>query len=298
MNQQKMNKIFAVNAIVFMTLVTLLIIMGVFSSAKAGQGIVLDPPAVTIGATTLTRAEATADLPFTADSIDQISPEQYRQIVESKAAMLLLADQAEKDGLDKQADTRRKLKMARLQILAEAEQARIAASVPDAAIRKDYDKAAAEYKPHDAVHIHRILVKTEKEAKAIIKALTKGADFAELAKGIDFAELAKEKSIDSSARMGGDIGLVTYNMLPKEFMDKVWNMKDGELTKKPFHIENRGWYIVKMEGRSKTGAPPYTDAEKTIRDVLARQKTDELVRDLAQRQKVQIFDVNGNPFKE
>ncbi|MGO7726287.1 peptidylprolyl isomerase, partial [Rhizobium ruizarguesonis] len=64
-------------------------------------------------------------------------------------------------------------------------------------VKARYDKEVAALTKQEEVHARHIIVKTEDEAKDIIKQLDAGKDF---------AELAKEKSTDPTKSEGGDLG--------------------------------------------------------------------------------------------
>lgn len=97
-----------------------------------------------------------------------------------------------------------------------------------------YEKHKDEFKTVEASHI---LVETEKEAKAIKKELDGGADF---------AKLAKEKSKDTqSAKNGGSLGSFGPGQMVKEFDEKVFSMKPGEISD-PVKTQF-GYHIIKLD---------------------------------------------------
>lgn len=66
--------------------------------------------------------------------------------------------------------------------------------------------------------------------------------------GADFAELARKCSDDKvSAARGGDISWIQKGQTYKEFEDKVFSMKKGEMSK-PFTTPV-GWHIVKLKDK-------------------------------------------------
>ncbi len=68
-----------------------------------------------------------------------------------------------------------------------------------------------------------------------------------LKKGADFATLAKQVSQDpGSASNGGDLPLIVKGQTLKEFEDKAWGLKDGEMSE-PF-MSPAGWHIVLKKG--------------------------------------------------
>ena len=90
------------------------------------------------------------------------------------------------------------------------------------------------------VRASHILIKDEKEAKAIYKELKNGADF---------AQLAKEKSADpGSARLGGDLGWFGKGQMVKEFEKAAFKGKVG-VVQRPVKSQF-GWHIIKVTGKT------------------------------------------------
>ena len=97
-----------------------------------------------------------------------------------------------------------------------------------------YEKHKDEFKTAEASHI---LVETKEEAEAVKK---------ELDGGVDFAKLAKEKSKDTqSAENGGSLGAFGPGQMVKEFDEKVFSMKPGEISE-PVKTQF-GFHIIKLD---------------------------------------------------
>lgn len=85
--------------------------------------------------------------------------------------------------------------------------------------------------------VSHILVKTEEEAKDIIK---------KLADGGDFAALAKEKSQDpGTAKNGGDLGYQRSEVYVKEFKKAIENLEVGKISEP---VKSKfGYHVIKVE---------------------------------------------------
>jgi len=155
-------------------------------------------------------------------------------------------------------------------------------------IKERYDTLTKQYKPQDEVHARHILVKTEAEAKDIIKKLKAGADF---------AKLATEKSTDNgSAKQGGDLGFFPKSEMVPAFADAAFAMKAGELAEKPVKTEF-GYHVIKVEERRKS-APPALDAVRAqIKNALGQELTMKLVQDMVKSAKVERFNMDGSPLE-
>src|SRR5689334_5843672 len=130
------------------------------------------------------------------------SPELRQQIKEVLVTRELIAQDATKKGLDKNADVQMQLDMAKQEFLIRAyfDDLLKTAQPSDAQLHAEYDKlkASQEGAKRTEYRARHILVKTEPEAKAIITSLNKTG-------GKNFAALAKQKSIDKGSKEQGGL---------------------------------------------------------------------------------------------
>lgn len=155
-------------------------------------------------------------------------------------------------------------------------------------IKERYDASVKTFKPEDEVRARHILVKTEAEAKDIIKQLKGGADF---------AKLAMEKSGDTgSAKQGGDLGYFPKGEMVKAFADAAYAMKAGEVSEKPVKTEF-GYHIIKVEDKRKS-APPAIDAVRPqLKNQIGQELTLKLVQDMVSKAKIERFNMDGSPLE-
>ena len=71
----------------------------------------------------------------------------------------------------------------------------------------------------DKVHCAHILVKSEREAKAVLERLKKGEKF---------ANVAKAASLCPSGKRGGDLGTFTRGKMVREFENAAFSLGKGE----------------------------------------------------------------------
>jgi len=85
------------------------------------------------------------------------------------------------------------------------------------------------------VHCAHILVKTEKEAQAVL---------ARLSKGEKFSNIAKEVSRDpGSGKRGGDLGWFTRGKMVKEFEQAAFSLEKGQTS--PIVKTQFGYHIIR-----------------------------------------------------
>ncbi len=164
---------------------------------------------------------------------------------------------------------------------------RIAAAVTDEAVKSRYEEGAKDFKAEDEVRARHILLKTEKEAKAVI---------AELDGGADFAALAGRKSTGPSKAEGGDLGYFTRERMVKPFSDAAFALETGGYTPKPVKSQF-GWHVIKLEERRKTERPAFEEQEESLRDAMAQEVITRIFTELRKDTAIVRFDDDGAPRK-
>ena len=193
----------------------------------------------------------------TGKTTGDLTVDQRAQVLDSLVRAEVVAQQAEKDGLDKQGDAPVSLAMARLQILEQAAMANYLKDrkPSDAELKAEYDTQVAAM-PKTQYKARHILVKSKDEADKIIAALKKGAKF---------EKLAAEQSLDGSKTNGGDLGWFSPTNMVKPFAEAVAGLKKGETTSAPVQTEF-GWHVIRLDDVRET-APPAFD---TVKDRLVQ----------------------------
>jgi peptidyl-prolyl cis-trans isomerase C len=213
--------------------------------------------------------DSASDLPPQyAAQIDKLFPQLLNrligiQLVEAKGREAGLADDPEVKKFVKQAEEEA-ISRAYIQKI-------IDQKVNDEAIQKVYDEDLKQHPPEIEIRASHILVKTEDEAKEIIKELQGGADF---------ATLAKEKSIDKgSGQNGGDLNWFTKDTMVKEFSDAAFAMQRGDVSKVPVKSQF-GWHVIKItDSRMQTPAP-LEQRKDDIRKALSQEAVHQEVQSL------------------
>lgn len=84
------------------------------------------------------------------------------------------------------------------------------------------------------VHCAHVLVKTEKEANAVLERLKKGEKF---------GNIAKEVSLCPSKKRGGDLGTFSRGKMVKEFEEAAFALQKGQTS--PIVKTKFGHHIIK-----------------------------------------------------
>ena len=200
----------------------------------------------------------------------------------------LIKQAALKAGIDKEDDFKKALDIQRTTLLVNAMLSKKLDKVDlsDAALKKEYNEQIKNA-PKEEYKARHILVKTEDEAKAIIKSLEDGADF---------VKLAKEKSIGPSGPNGGDLGWFKKTTMVPEFADAVAKLKDGEITKTPVKTQF-GWHIIKLEETRKIDPPSFESMKDKLRSVVANKAIQKYLSELHKNAKVELKQPAGDSAK-
>ena len=153
-------------------------------------------------------------------------------------------------------------------------------TITDADIKKRYDAEIAKLPPVEEVRARHILVKTEDEAKTVIK---------ELGEGKDFAELAKTKSTDPNKSDGGDLGYFKKGMMVPEFEKAAFEMKKGDVSKTPIKTQF-GFHVIKVEDKRNAPPPEFEQVKDQVKQIVLRDKYMEVLKATKSAAKIEIDD--------
>ncbi|AFR25920.1 peptidyl-prolyl cis-trans isomerase [Bartonella quintana RM-11] len=212
-------------------------------------------------------------------------PDEQRRITVLKAYldMQVLAKAAISKGIDKTEAYDKRMAVMRDNVLQQLYfKQMIVDQISDTDLETLYNKEVAALPKEDEVKARHILVKTKKEAEAIIKRLSKGESF---------EAVAKKNSTDGSAAVGGDLGYFSHGQMVKPFEDAAFGLKVGEYTKKP--VESPfGWHVIKVEDRRLKQPPIFDDVKEMLRTQLIKERYQKLIVDLRNTIDVKYPDPN------
>lgn len=118
----------------------------------------------------------------------------------------------------------------------------------------NYDKYGGQPEQVKARHI---LVKTEEEAREIIKELQAGANF---------AKLAREKSIEPAAKTsGGDLGYFPRGRMVPEFEEAAFSQPVGVISPEPVKTKF-GYHVILVEDHKQAVKPDFAKVKDQVRE--------------------------------
>jgi peptidyl-prolyl cis-trans isomerase C len=175
----------------------------------------------------------------------------------------LFAQQARKQGLDKDPAVLARIRMGSEEMLARAYQQDYLAkhSPTDDQVRKEYD-STRQRSGDKELHLRQIVLASEDEAKGVI---------ARLRSGESLQSLATQSRDESSRNRGGDLGWISPGNLLPQFAEAVQKLTKGQYTTQPVKSPS-GWHVLLLEEQRPFAMPPYdAKMQAQIRQVLARQ---------------------------
>ena len=207
------------------------------------------------------------------------NPERHNAVKEELVNREILAQAAQKRGLDKSPDVAAQMDMARQAVLVRAlfESEIKANPITDDMLKQQYQQFSASMGTNE-YKVRHILLEKEDEAKAVI---------AELNRGGDFAKLAKEKSKDpGSKETGGDLDWGPPARYVKPFADAVQATPKGSMTTAPVKTDF-GYHVIKVDDVRPLKVPAFDEVKEQFRQRAQQQQIQKLMLDLRQKAKVE-----------
>jgi peptidyl-prolyl cis-trans isomerase C len=197
------------------------------------------------------------------NSVGEITPEQSAQALDNLVRAQVIAQEAKKEGIDKEPATASLLQLSELNVLQQALSDRYLKDKKptEQEVRAEYETQVGLL-PHQEYHVHHILIATEGFARKLI---------GELEKGANFSDLAKRESMDPSKTNGGDIGWLTPDRIMKPFADAMVALKKGEFTHKPVQTQY-GWHIIRLEDVRDVTPPTFDQVRQRLEQVVQAKK--------------------------
>lgn len=213
---------------------------------------------------------------------DQLPADQRRAAAVSAIIEIKLAAAASvKAGVADDPEFQRRMAFLRERALhSEFVKNQVASTVTNEAVRARYDTEIAAAPVSNEVRASHILVKTEEEAKDIIRQLGEGADF---------AELAKEHSSDGSAQSGGDLGFFGPGRMVPEFEKAAFALEVGGHSQEPVQSQF-GFHVIKLTDKRPQQPPAFDQVERQIRSLMLRDKYFAEIAELRKSAEIEISD--------
>jgi peptidyl-prolyl cis-trans isomerase C len=198
------------------------------------------------------------------------SLERKKEFLDNLVRFEVLAKEAQKRGLDKDAEVVRTMKQVMIQKLLKDEFDKIKPEdISDEDAKKYYDAHPDEFNKPEEVRVSSILVKDEATAKKVLAdARMKGVD------NQGFRNLVAQYSTDQMTRdRGGDLRYFDANTkeIPKPIVDAAFKLNAVGDNSTPVKT-GEGWVVLKLTGRRKALSRSFEEVKATIKNRLYRDK--------------------------
>ena len=206
------------------------------------------------------------------------TPQMRGAIRDHLITMEIIAQEANRKGLGKTADTLIQLELVRSQVLLQAFSADFFSRHPvsDDALKAEYEKIKTKMgdKEYKARHI---LLGKETEAKEIIEKLKKGEKF---------EELAKASMYSGSKDKGGDLDWNESGGFVKPFSDAMVKLEKGKYTETPVQSQY-GWHVIGLEDLRPARIPDLSEVKAPLQQRMLEAMFEKAVADLRAKAKVE-----------
>jgi len=118
-------------------------------------------------------------------------------------------------------------------------------------------------------------VATEAEAKAALKRVRDGEDF---------AKVATEVSRDPGSQ-GGDLGWFSKDQMVPEFGNVAFAMEPNQISE-PVKSQF-GWHIIKVEGKRTKSFPPFEQVKDQVKQYVVQRAQQDLISKLRSAAKIE-----------
>ncbi len=217
---------------------------------------------------------------------NQLKPEVKQKLLEKTIETKLISEEAVKEGIEATPEFKENLEKAKGDIALDIWTSRQlnTVTVTDDEAKKYYDKNGERFNQPQLFSARHILVKTDAEAKKILKEIS-----AEKDKEVAFIAAAKKYTLDNNKDSGGLLPWFPEGQMVKEFTEAVKKMKKGEISKAPVKTEF-GFHLIYLVDVKAAGKIPFDQIKERVKQGLKIEKTREIVeaKGKALREKAKI----------
>jgi peptidyl-prolyl cis-trans isomerase C len=210
-------------------------------------------------------------------ALQNVAMKRKKELIEDMVAEHFLLREAERQRLNKDPDVQDLIRVAQKKItiakLVEKEIDRKISILPDE-VSQYYEFHQDEFMTPLLFRASHILVKTEEEAVAVKEALDQGADF---------EETARQKSIDTTAVRGGDLGYFQKGQFVSEFEEAALQMKKGEIrgpVKSQF-----GYHVIRLNDRVEPRLRDFRSVKNRVEERLMNERRAKMFKEFVEKLK-------------
>lgn len=206
-------------------------------------------------------------------------PAVQQQLFDEFMNLIVASQEGDRRKLEGERNVVAALELERMKVMSNAALSAMANEIEpsEKELKEAYDRVK-EQASRTEYRARHILLKSEDEAKKLIKQLDKGAKF---------EELAKKHSEGPTGKDGGDLGWFDPAQMVAPFAEAVTKMEPGTYTKEPVQTQF-GWHIIELQETRKAEPPSFEEAKPQLTALVKRQKLGEKLTDMRNNAMVEL----------
>jgi len=206
-------------------------------------------------------------------------PAVQQQLFDEFMNLIVASQEGDRRKLEGERNVVAALELERMKVMSNAALSAMADEIePSEKELKDAYDRIKEQTTRTEYKARHILLKSEDEAKKLIKQLDKGAKF---------EELAKKHSEGPTGKDGGDLGWFDPAQMVAPFAEAVTKLEPGSYTKEPVQTQF-GWHIIELQETRKAEPPAFEDAKPQLTALVKRQKLGEKLAEMRNNAMVEL----------
>lgn len=215
-------------------------------------------------------------------TFSSLEPKAQEMVIRQVAAHKLLSEQKENVEIDMD-DVNEKVDAFKENLIKDAVlQAIGQQAVTEESLAQHYAQLQSELEGKVELNLQHILLPSEKEAKKVVKELSRGKK--------SFEQIAKDKSIDkATGENGGNLGYAVTNLYVKEFADAAASLKKGNYTKEPVKTQF-GWHVIKLLDSRPAKVLPFDQIKNRLANDISKQAMNQFIQDLVNNAEIEIIE--------
>jgi peptidyl-prolyl cis-trans isomerase C len=136
----------------------------------------------------------------------------------------------------------------------------------------------AARKPERSYKLSHILVKSEEQAKALIRQLNKGARF---------QELARKNTLDGNTKKDGALGWMMASQLEANFSEAAEQLQPGHYAQQPLQTPY-GWHVIMLHAARDLEKPSFATARTWLRQEILHERLSAQLQQLQQAARIEV----------
>jgi peptidyl-prolyl cis-trans isomerase C len=259
-------------------------VLGVALISQGFHAYAAGPVAATVNGKTITVSEVLEEMKGLNLGKDAPQEKIFEMIRDRLVELNLLVDSSKSAGLENDSDVKKALEKFKERLLI---QSFVAKEVKNKVTEQAVQEAIKNFPPQKEVELRHIVVKDEKTAQSVIKALANGSDFSKLAASVSIDEASKHK--------GGELGTILESQLPEPLAKAIKDVKAGAHTLSSVETGKDRHHIIGVKKRRDASPAAILPL---VREKLEQQALLKIVEDAKKSAKIELFDQEGKPAKE